>query len=60
MPFLHPFDFCGYNTYRDKYPKRAEKAKKNMEVAIAKKGKKKPKAAQTSLHSGKKNKTSRS
>ena len=60
MPFLHPFDFCGYNTYRDKYPKRAEKAKKNMEAAIAKKGKKKPKAAQSSLHNGKKNKPNRS
>ena len=52
-PFLHSFDFLGYNSYRDRYPQQAERAKKNMENALSKnEGKKR--AANSSLNSKKK------
>ena len=52
-PFLHNFDFLGYNTYRDRYPQQAERAKKNMENALNK-SEGKRKAPQSSLNSKKK------
>ena len=52
-PFLHSFDFLGYNTYKDRYPQQAERAKKNMENALSK-NEGKRKAPQSSLNSKKK------
>ena len=52
-PFLHSFDFLGYNTYRDRYPQQADRAKKNMENALSK-SEGKRKTPQSSLNSKKK------
>ena len=52
-PFLHSFDFFGYNSYRDRYPQQAERAKKNMENALNK-SEAKRKTPQSSLSSKKK------
>merc|ERR1711863_163139 len=52
VPFLHSFDKLGYNLYREKYPKRAEKARALTEAAQVRTAKKR-KAPNTSLQNKK-------